>query len=414
MRDGPRTKILRCCVWMRYVNSLACSICHVFAPGWLTLVSGSQHDISAATAQRSQTTAYRHRLPRNTTDTIRLLAENQTVAPFKAIVLSALWDQNLVGLESESRCTSWTLESHFGFSPGRDGSLGIAFGRPMGLGFELVCASTDPTKKITLWNEGPFKDDSMPRLTRGQCRTHSSFWIMLMGSITAQALIPALCPPGKSINFGKGRTVQLVGFCLLMFLHFKLCTRGSADDHFTARVTEILARYHNEEDIIRDIVQAVLFRMLLPILWQFISLTVRPKPTATGGSTHNCRLVCRVRNAFVELPYRPREAELVLRKAFYISAFPILGMFLTWPAEELLLDRRWSPVPFLFLALISTREDAETLEMLRFEVWLRKLGQEKRLQDEYTGTKNEIGCCVDCVGDRYSIVRWVSRGSDGR
>ncbi|KAM7211573.1 hypothetical protein V8F06_013043 [Rhypophila decipiens] len=346
--------------------------------------------------------------------------ENQTdVIPFGPVrpVYDPYGGRRLPDIFETDGCTSWTLQM-----PALFPFAGSAFspGLPKDLNFELACASTDPPLKMIT---GPPTNSSRPEveepyLGKMQCRAHTFFWVTVMSHMTLPVLIPALLPGGKRLNLSLARTFQAVGFLLLLYLHSRLCTNESVDDVIAARLAALLSG-RSELDIVRQTFRAAVLTLLLPPLWQFIVSYRRSNPLSTI-----CTLRCRLEIASTRLdndlmvPFSSREswltlpitdADIYFQEVLYVYLFPALGVFLTWPVDELMLDTAWSPVPFLFLMLLYNRVSADMIDEWRETQYWRDVGREKRLGDtaqDDGGPGRTIDYCGRCERNNSGLLRW--------
>ncbi|KAK4207864.1 hypothetical protein QBC37DRAFT_454299 [Rhypophila decipiens] len=318
--------------------------------------------------------------------------ENQTdVLPFGPVrpVYDPYGGRQLPDIFETDSCTSWTLQM-----PALFPFAGSAFspGLPKDLNFELACASTEPPLKMIT---GPPTNSSRPEmeaedpyLGKMQCRAHTFFW------------------------------VTAVGFLLLLYLHSRLCTNESVDDVITARLAALLSGL-SELDIVRQTYRAAGLTLLLPPLWQPIISYRRSNPPSTI-----CTLRCRLQIAFMRLhddlmvPMSSwgswvtipiTDAEIYFQEVLYFYLFPALGVFLTWPVDELMLDTAWSPVPFLFLMLLYNRVSADMIDEWRETQYWRDVGREKRLGDtaqDDGGPGRTIDYCARCERNNSGLLRW--------
>jgi len=339
-------------------------------------------------------------------------------------------------------CTSWTLQPAL-FRSVATPWWGL-LEQPRDFHFELACASTSPAPRNYLLGSGDdTTSSSTTTTTRKQaeeepyacrtkcrlhvlfCRIHTLFWVVPMSPVAV--FMPSLVPEGKRVGLLRVRKVQAVMLVLLLFLHSWLCPLdgggGSMEDHVRARLTALLARYGDEGAILGQILRAMFLTALLPGLWQLsVSFPWRQRGRAKD---QDCRLSCRVRTALVRfnddlVPYSRwsnypslpmTDAEIYVRRVLYVSLFPALGLVLTWPIRELMLDRPWSPVPLLLLVLLYTRDSADNLEEWEESQRFRDSGREKRLADASSSSGGDddhaIGGCERCETDELAIARWV-------
>ncbi|KAM7204878.1 hypothetical protein V8F33_001467 [Rhypophila sp. PSN 637] len=346
--------------------------------------------------------------------------ENQTdVIPFgpDRPVYDPYGGRRLPDIFEIDGCTSWTLRmpALFPFA-----STVFSPGLPKDLNLELACASTEPPLKMIT---GPPTNSSSPDveepyLGKMQCRAHTFFWVTVMSHMALPALFPALLPEGKRLDFSKTRKIQAVCFVLLLYLHSRLCTDGDIEDVITDRLAALLSG-RSELDIIRQIFRAAALTLLLPPLSQLIVSYRRSNPPSTI-----CTLRCRLQIAFrrfhdeLIVPFSSMEswltipitdAKIYFQEVLYVNLFPALGVFLTWPVDELMLDTAWSPAPFLFLMLLYNRVSAETLDDWRFAQTWRDVGREKRLADTVQddgGPGRTIDYCDRCERNNSGLLIW--------
>ncbi|KAK5652626.1 hypothetical protein OQA88_10219 [Cercophora sp. LCS_1] len=303
-------------------------------------------------------------------------------------------------------CTSWTLQmpAAFGFL----GSSLPPLERVTDFQFELACASTGLVKQEYSIAGGSFNTTEDPYLSRAQCRVHSMFWTTWMGLITAPALVPSLIPEGKKLDLYKARKIQAIQFVFLLYLHVRFCTSSDAENSLNARLGSLLSRY-DESGILRQIFRAGVLTFLLPSLWQFAVAFRNSRPL-----TRHCKLgyhfwsaVARFENELVAGPWSflpTTPTEIYVRKVLYVSMFPFLGMFLTWPVDELMLNGPWSPVPFAFLALLYNRDSGDAIDELEYWQWWGESAQGKRLSDGPGDNGVRALGCERCDEDRLVLA----------
>jgi hypothetical protein len=262
--------------------------------------------------------------------------------------------------------------------------------------FQLACSSTDHRPEQALSDNAKH----LLYLPQGLCRVHSLFGIMFVGLQTLPALIPGFVPDGRRLSFRYARRVQSFQLLLLILLHSLLYIVNSRDTLATP-VTKSWYQYmYGQAGIISRALKAESLKFLLPPSWEvvvsFRRLSARRK---------SCRLLCHLRNSNKVTTYPAGVSDdmtnslLFIRNCCFIFLFPVLGHLITWPVKEMMLDWRWSPIPYLFLAVVAGGETADKIEQWGRDQQWAKAVREKMLEENPEEDATGAITCYDCESE---------------